>query len=303
MIQQPYILTDGGDTVSNSKESFVGYNSISYTKNELKKFTDSHPEFKKWVTDYYYNTLNNGSQKLDNPVDLKAGQINGEIKKYPEKKIGTVSEDQMYEDLSVELFHEYFDKPITVMGKDDPATPQKETIAAFHQDVCLTPVSDKTFFLGDPVLFKKILKEMTPEERKKAEEQFAKVCEDLDEDGLNEFIEYGEYKNISENFEAHAKTLKNKGYEIVRLPFYSSYTNIIPSFTYNNCLIEDFEKEGKHIKRVFLPIIGVDAFDNYAIDAYKQQGFEVFPIRMEEISKQYGELRCITNWLERSEKA
>jgi hypothetical protein len=300
VINQPCLVIDGGDTVSNSKESFIGYNSIYCTREELKLFADKHPDFKKWATDYYYNTLNKEVQKIDKPGDVNSEQSGSKIKKYPEKKFGAVSEDQMYEDLAIELFREYFDKPVTPMGKDDPSTPKEEGVASFHQDMCTTPVSDNTFFLGDPTLFKKILQEMTPQERQKAEEQFAKV--NKANVTLDEFVKQSEDKNKSENFEAYAKTFKEKNYEIIRLPFYSSYSNLVPNFTYNNCLMEDFEKDGKHIKRVFLPIIGVDIFDNYATDAYKQQGFEVFPIPMAQISKEKGELRCITNWLGRSEK-
>jgi hypothetical protein len=274
------LVTDGGDVLSNRNESVVGYDSLRKTAFNIQDMVLYYPEFNKWTEDFYINTMNGD-----------------EIK---------VNTQEMFEDLAGQLFEEYFGKPVIVVGKDDPETPAKEVPAVFHQDMAITPIDDKTFFLGDPELFDKMVAEMPVDERKKAEEQLSEIA------GYSvDFDQYIRYNNTPSSlgtnnpadFNAYKKTLEERGYDVIRLPFKFSQTTSWPSFTYNNCIMENFEKDGKEVKRVFLPTVGVDYFDNHAIKEYEKQGFEVHPVPMGHVSKLQGTIRCSTNWLERSERA
>jgi arginine deiminase len=273
------LVTDGGDVMSNRNESVIGYASLKHTATNMERFIKDYPDFGKWSSDFYINTMNGDKKDLNSR--------------------------KMYEDLSRRLFEEYFGKPVTVVGKDDPDTPEIETPAAFHQDMVLTPVDDKTFFLGDPVLFDKMVDEMPENERKKAEEQLSEVVgHKIDFNGRKNALKWlGSNENNTANFESYRKILEDKGYEVVRLPFKFGGSTGMPTFTYNNCIMENFDKDGKQVKRVFLPTVGVDYFDNYAVKEYEKKGFEVHTIPMGHVSKLLGTIRCTTNWLERTEKA
>jgi hypothetical protein len=297
------LVTDGGDVVSNRRESFVGYDSIAQTAKNLRKMTKRNSDFNKWAEDFYVNQMD-GS-----PEDVK-------------RKV-------MYEDFAERLFEEYMGKPVTVVGRDDPDTPVKEKPAAFHTDMVMNPIDDETFFLGDPEMFDNMVAEMTPEERKKADEQFAKIAgKNMDFDKYTKTIKkekrqylydrfwlskvlYSYFSgkalprcshNKPEDFDAYEKTLEDQGYNVIRLPFQHCWDQEMPTFTYNNCLTENFEKDGEQVKRAFLPVSGVDYFDDYAVKEYEKQGFDVHAIPMGHVSKLQGTLRCTTNLLERSEK-
>jgi len=192
-----------------------------------------------------------------------------------------------------------------VLGKDDPATPGiVERPAAFHTDMMMTPLDDESFTIGDPVLFEEMVAKMSPGEKVKAEQQLREIS-GIDY-SFERFIKDSAGENIPANFSHYERTLKAQGYKdekIIRLPYRFAGHPGLPNFTYNNCLIEDFEKDGARVKRVFLPVIGVDYFDQYAIKTYEEQGYQVIPLPMGHVSMLMGELRCVTNWLERSEKA
>ncbi len=315
--KEPRIVTDGGDVMANTKESFVGYYSLAKTAENLAAMVRSNPSLKKRVIKYYENRFHKkvkevrGDNKNLFPFKFIPQKFPRTIHRFnfkmvknpdyspPPLKKGEASEGEMYEDLAKELFEKEFGKPVTVMGKDDPKTPHVEEPATDHMDMGLTPVDDKTFFLGDPKLMERIFAKMSPEKLEKAKEQLSKMAGyPMDPET---YIKISRNHNNPADFDAYEKTLKEKGYNVIRLP-HSEPSWFGPYITYNNCIMERFEKDGKEIRRVFLPVYGIEDLDNYAIKAYESQGFEVHPIRLDALSRRWGALRCITNWLERSPK-
>ncbi len=86
------------------------------------------------------------------------------------------------------------------------------------------------------------------------------------------------------------------------LPHHEPAQSGDPYITYNNCLMERFEKDGHEYRRVFLPVYGQPS-DDVAIKTWESQNFEVVPMPLDQLSSRWGALRCISNWLDRSNAA
>lgn len=76
------------------------------------------------------------------------------------------------------------------------------------------------------------------------------------------------------------------------------------ALTYNNVILENYTKEGKKIKQVYLPQYHSSAqeskaiaeFDAQAVTAWKKTGYSVIPIRVDvENLQANGSLNCRVN--------
>jgi len=277
------IVTDGGDTQSNTKESFVGNYSLEATENKLHEGLQNSPLKPEVISWYEAQTGKDVVETPQNetfpfrfvPVTTSSGVVIQKKEANPDYKEpvlgeGQVSEAHMYDDLSVKLFEAQFNKPVTIMGRDNPNTPHIEEPATDHMDMGMTPIDDNTFFVGDPSLYH------GPDVSRNRDNQ--------------------------EDFDAYAKTLTDKGYNVIRLPHHEPAKSGDSYITYNNCLMERFEKDGKEYRRVFLPVYG-QASDDVAIKTWEGQGFDVVPMPLEHLTTRWGGLRCISNWLDRSDAA
>lgn len=281
------MITDGGDTQSNSRESFVGFYSLAATENKLQKGLQGTP-LKSEVIAWYEQKTGKKVVETDPKTTFRyrfepATASDGtEITRmvpnpdYKEAVVGPneVSDAQMYDDLAVSIFRSNLNKPVTIMGRDNPKTAHVEEPASDHMDMSMTPVDDNTFFVGDPSLAHEILG----------------TAPDRNRDN-------------QEDFDAYAKTLTDKGYSVIRLPHLEPSEAGAPYLTYNNCLAERFEKDGEMVRRVFLPQYGIEKLDSAARNIWESQGFEVIPMPLDQLSAYWGALRCISNWLDRSDNA
>ena len=282
------MITDGGDTQSNSNESFVGYYSLAATENKLHENLQSSP-IKPEVIQWYQNKTGKTVVESDpkttfpfrfEPVTAGDGTPITRMEKNPDYvkpqlADGQVSDAQMYDDLAVGVFESNLGKPVTIMGRDNPKTGHIEEPASDHMDMSLTPVDDNTFMVGSPRLADTILgKEPTRNRDNQAD------------------------------FDAYAKTLTDKGYKVIRMPHHEPAANGDPYITYNNCLMERFKREdGTEVKRVFLPQYNQPALDQAATQIWQKEGFQVVPMQLDHLSSSWGALRCISNWLDRSDNA
>jgi hypothetical protein len=286
---EPRLVTDGGDVQSNTRESFVGYYSIAATEEQLARQMAANPRFKQSLVDFYEKRF--GKKVVDDKGPLRlpfhfVPQDGGDAHRHPfrlvpDRAARTASPDparvtleQATEDVAVALFADHFGKPVCVMGKDDPATPHVEEPATDHMDMGLTPIDDDTFLVGDPGLAQRLLGKRPASARN---------------------------RDNQEDFDAYARTLEARGYKVLRVPHAEPDDSPSGAYvSYNNCLMERFEKDGKEIRRVFLPVYGIPELDDYAMEVWKSQGYEVHPIPLDALSERWGALRCISNWLDRS---
>jgi len=117
----------------------------------------------------------------------------------------------------------------------------------------------------------------------------------------------------AEYFDALARTLQERGFEVRRVPFLQTWTNgddvespserpfrsvlDYPVLTYNNVLVETRADR----KFVYLPQYGLDALDRAARERWQTMGYDVIPIRGFTTSALYGgALRCSVKVLSRS---
>lgn len=312
--QDKRIVTDGGDVQANTKESFVGYYSLAATAKQLAGRVESDPELKaKFVADFEQRSgkqvvdAHKGvtfpfqmvERETDNPEALQWALV--ENPKFKAAPLGhnQVTSAQMYEEEARKLFEEKFGKPVTVLGKDDPTTPHAEEPATDHMDMGCTPIDDNTFLVGDPGLAKQIVGKMSYKELDDAERILSKSA------GKPVRLPRAGDRNrdCQEDFDAYAKTLTDKGYNVVRVPH--AEPGMSRSYiSYNNCLMERFTREdGTDVRRVFLPVYGIPKLDEAATKIWESQNFEVIPMELGALSQRWGALRCVSNWLDRSPHA
>lgn len=310
--QDRRLVTDGGDVVSTTRDSFVGFYSIAATAKKLSRQVDADPEFKaRFVDEYQQRTgkrvidaqqetvfpYQQQARVTDNPTALPWELVENPSSVTRSLKAGEVTSAQMYEDSARALFEEKFGKPVTILGKDDPLTPRREEPASDHMDMGCTPIDDKTFFVGDPGLAKKLASKMSPEELEQAERLLSEAAGKP----VRLPLEGDRNRDNQEDFDAYVRTLQSKGYDVVRLPH--AEPGLSRSYiSYNNCLMERFEKDGKEVRRVFLPIYEIPKMDDFAIKTWQEHDYEVIPIPLGALSQRWGALRCISNWLDRSPK-
>jgi N-dimethylarginine dimethylaminohydrolase len=189
------------------------------------------------------------------------------------------------------------------LGRDDPKAPGVEKDPATdHMDMGCTPIDDKTFLVGDPSMARDAIATFTPKERAQLEEVLSKRAGH--EVKLPDASASGPFqprnRDDQSDFDAYAHILEAKGYKVLRVPHLEPPKDRDPYISYNNCLMERFEKDGKEVRRVFLPHYGIQKLDEAADKVWKSQGFEVHPIPLGALSAEWGALRCVSNWLDRS---
>lgn len=311
---EPFIVTDGGDVQTNTKEAFVGYYSVVSSEMKIADALSKDPALKQRVFDFYKQHFGKEVVESD-PKDLhfpykkqpKTDPDDGSFDlvrdpAFQRRELGAtkVTEQKALEDLTVLLMSDRLDKPVTVMGRDDPKFPGREfDPATDHMDMGCTPIDDNTFLVGDPSMAKDIIAGMAPKEK----DQVEKVLSERAGHAVK-LPDSGPFqphnRDDQSDFDAYAHVLEAKGYKVIRVPHLEPPKAGDPYLSYNNCLMERFEKDGKEIRRVFLPHYGVPKLDEAADKVWKSQGFEVHPIALQALSAEWGALRCVSNWLDRS---
>ncbi|MBI2265888.1 MAG: hypothetical protein HYU64_12060 [Armatimonadetes bacterium] len=254
------LVTDGGDEVSNRRETFLGYTSLYLTAQHLHDLSGAKTSFK----------------DEENTWLLKARA----------------------------LFEEKYGKPVTVIGADDPTTPEIERPATFHIDMGLTPVDDNTILVGDPREAIKIIQSLPKDEYEAYNKKLRDV---LGESGdvLQRLMDANTIHDpdLQHQFDYNADHLRGKGYNVIRMPFLQGPPGV-SWITYNNCLMETYTRpDGSDVRRVFLPTYGLPALDRKAEEIYNSQGFQVIPLNLASLTTWKGAIRCISNILGKQPEA
>jgi hypothetical protein len=290
-------VTDGGDEISNSRETFLGYNSLYLTAKNLHDI--EHPAKKHGrCSPFRYNLVTEfpkGKEKYQVPdFYYEENPAYNPYQGFPDEEAQWLSKAK-------ELFEKKYGKPVTVIGADDPSTPEHEEPATFHIDMGLTPVDDKTMLVGDPRMAIDIIRSLPKSEY---DEYNRKLQEELGVEGdvLKSLIDANTADDplLQHQFDHNADLLRKKGYDIIRMPYLQGPPDV-SWVTYNNCLMESFKREdGTEVRRVFLPTFGLPALDGKAEEIYRSQGFEVIPLHLPALTAWRGAIRCISNILGRS---
>lgn len=286
------IYIDGGDIMYGPAGIFVGQGSIDKTIQGLKRKSESDPDFKFYIINYY---------------EQKTGKKVTEEKTEGKKPAGEVSFEEAIRETLPDLLEQKFNSKLYIIGRDDPSTDRVESQPVFHIDMCVTQLDKKTVLLADPKIAAdtlKKLKEENPDEYEKQIEEFcssAGISRHTCEMWLERSSARYTYSEEDTNFDAARKHLESEGFKVISIPYISGSSHRIPYMTYNNCLMNDYTAEdGRHVKQVFLPTYGLKAVDDQAIKIYKDLGYEVIPLDFNDTAKLQGALRCISQVLDKS---
>lgn len=310
------LVTDGGEVVSNRGETFIGAFSVNATAKKLKALAKKDADFAQKIQDYAEQQMGMKVRlsQQENPfpfelVERETSPLLHEQQfliaenpayKAPQLKPGEVSEADMWVKVAVDLFEKEFGQKVTPMGMDVPETPEIEGPANDHLDMGLTPLDEKTMAVGDPSLALSVLGRMAPERREEVAALLSQAS-GIDVKAADLTMQSGYYPNQQRDFDSYAKQLEDSGYRVVRLP-YAEPSWGRPNISFNNCLMERFHREdGTEVKRVFLPVYGIQELDELAVKTYESEGFEVHPMPLATLATRKGALRCMSQWLEREQ--
>ncbi|MDQ7821614.1 MAG: hypothetical protein RDV48_02330 [Candidatus Eremiobacteraeota bacterium] len=286
-VPHPSLRIDGGNMLSNEEFIFVGQDSVVHTTDRLKELFVL-PRWKDEIIRFYENRT--GKDVVLEGVPEKPGQV-------------TLAE--MWRTIAPEVFESEFERQVYVICQDDPSTPLKEEQPVFHIDMAVTPVGNRKFLVGDPGMAIRTFQALTEEEKAKANNEMAKEAGfSPGTDLIGKLIEVNGSDAHQANFDNVARELKEKGYEVERIPCMIGLrtTWSLPYLTYNNSIQENYTDEsGKQVKKVYLPTYGCEPLEKIALDTYTRNGYEVVPLKMAAVSILEGAIRCSSYPVERTD--
>ncbi len=172
------------------------------------------------------------------------------------------------EDELMSRIRDTFGKEIVRLGHSPADVPDH------HIGMVVTPLGDGVVAVADPDLGRDLIRALTPvgsepvdggatvvaiEETDEAYLPFRRVIADLEEQGLR----------------------------VVRVPMLLTDTPRV-YVTYNNAVLET-RRDGGH---VYLPVYGLEELDALAMAAFEGEGWTVHPVRVADLYRHTGSLRC-----------
>lgn len=292
------LQTDGGDEVSNSRESFVGYASVYLTAQRLfnasQKAEGREPGLSPFSKELKMSMPHSQAAVPDfkfEPNIFKSTDPN-------------LPDQGHWLTQATQLFEQKYGHPVTVLGQDDPATPEIERPATFHVDMGFTCIDDHKTLVGNPQAAVDILRGLSPEDYAQHNKLLnAQLGIPAGQDTLGKLIKHNteEVADLQHQFDYNAENVEAKGYEVQRMPYLEGIPGVA-WITYNNCLMENYKREdGSEVRRVFLPTYGLPALDQAASKVYEENGYDVIPLQLTALTSWRGAIRCISNVLDRGE--
>lgn len=265
------IILDGGNIIRLGRKIFVGRAVVYNTHDALWCKYQDNADFDCFVRQYYKELTGKEAAKERNTKEILLILVPN-------------------------LIASFFNGNVVVIGEDNPATEKVEAQPTFHIDMLMGAAKDlngeEVVLVGDPKMAKEIFDKLSAEEKEK-NANFKTMLDD----GKNN-LNINEKQN---NFDAVAEYLKKQGFKVVRVPYLDGLGNILPTVSFTNKEMEDYIKDGKHIKRVFLPQYNIESLDKEAVRIYKEMGYEIIPIDSSEISRYNGSIRCKTQMVKDEE--
>lgn len=291
------LQTDGGDEVSNPHETFLGYASLYLT---AKRLYESSREQVAQAAVFHPFDRNLQVSYPDKHVASPDFQFERNIFKshVPEE----IPQQDFWIAEAKNVFEQKYGHKVTIIGDDDPTTPELERPATFHIDMGMTPIDSDKVLVGDPSLAINALRNLTPEEYADHNARLNRAFGyPADQDSLGMLLQENTegQPDLQHNFDVNAKKVAGENYEVGRLPYLQGPQGL-PWVTYNNCIMETFTRDdGTPVRRVFLPTFDLPVLDNMAKETYEKQGFEVFPLKLPVLTSWRGAIRCISNVFDR----
>ncbi|MFN8607866.1 MAG: hypothetical protein U0931_10060 [Vulcanimicrobiota bacterium] len=289
------LQTDGGDEVSNPKETFLGYASLYLTAKRL--YEADQASKKGGVTTPFERSLR---------LDYASNQVKSPDFKFSDNLLKSKNQDLPEQEVWLSQAHNLFEQKyghkVTIIGDDDPTTEIVEKPATFHMDMGMTPIDSDKILVGDPSIAVNAVNNMSPEVRAEHNARLnAALGLPAENDTLGEMVQESTVNEpeLQHNFDVNARKVAGEGYMIDRLPYLQGPPGKT-WLTYNNCLMESYTRDdGSKVRRVFLPTYDLPVLDGIAKETYEKQGFEVIPLNLAALTSWRGAIRCISNVLDR----
>jgi len=143
-----------------------------------------------------------------------------------------------------------------------------------HVGMYLTPLGDGVVAVADPELGARIAREAETRDDPPA------ITDDPAE---------------IDKFHRVARDLESRGFEVLRVPLLLTTAPRV-YVSYNNALLEQ-DAAGR---RIYMPAYGLQRLDAAATQVFQQQGWQVVPVRVAQLYRHTGSLRCLVGVLSRA---
>ena len=152
-----------------------------------------------------------------------------------------------------------------------------------HTDMYITPLSDRRVLVASPAAGLGAL----------GERSFSLATDEEDEEPW-ECDDTAPGSAAQKCFDAVADEIRQRGYEVVRMP---ALVNVDEDWmvTYNNVLLEEYGQR----RVVYMPVYGIPKLDDLAETLYTELGYEVRKIDVSSIFHLGGAVRCLVNVTQR----
>jgi len=161
-----------------------------------------------------------------------------------------------------------FGKQVVAVGTDPADVPDH------HVGMYLTPLGSNTVAAADPDLGLQML----------SRDAAARAGIEVETNPKR----YVRFSNVIEQ-------LQDKGLKVVRVPMVLTKTARV-YVTYNNAICERVNGT----KRIYMPVYGIPELDHAATAVFEEQGWEVYPVRVRDVYRCTGSLRCLVGIIKRS---
>jgi N-dimethylarginine dimethylaminohydrolase len=152
-----------------------------------------------------------------------------------------------------------------------------------HTDMYITPLSERRVLVASPAAGLGAL----------GERSFRLTTDEEDEDPW-QCDDTSPGSTAQKCFDAVAEEIRDRGYEVVRMP---ALVNVDEDWmvTYNNVLLEEYGDR----RVVYMPVYGIPQLDDLAETLYTELGYEVRRIDVSSIFHLGGAVRCLVNVTQR----
>lgn len=337
-VRDTLLKTAGGDVLGHAKKGFIGIRSIKATAKQLsaKAYGDGSADAAirayeaatglkvlqtKAGPDFGVRFVPHTFAPSDAPpanTDLSAVQAHPgalvdmvyDAPSRATRRPGVVPEATVWEKMALQRFQKQYNKPLTIVGADDPNTSYVEKPISFHIDMTCTPIDERTMVVASSKLGKELVYAMSSSERKRNNLEILREIGWYDIDPSNPWDVLGKTagandSGLEKDQESVVRLFKGLGYKVVRMPYLCSYGYVssakTPWFSYNNCIMENYKNgAGKVIKKVYLPVF-CSSLDAAAKAVWEGLGFQVIPLKLGAVTAYFGAIRCTTNHLGKSQ--
>ena len=168
----------------------------------------------------------------------------------------------------IQLISDTLDRNTVVLGRTGRDVPDH------HIGMYLTPLGSNTVAVADPARGLEIWQALPPSDQVDVE---------------TDLTRYEPFRNVM-------RLLRRRGYRVIPIPMLLTRAPRV-YVTYNNAIVETRDRT----RRIYMPTYGIDVLDQLARTIFEAEGLQVLPIRVGNVYRHTGSLRCLVGIISRSQ--